>query len=119
MSNVLIVDDDATHRHAISTIVSQLGHQAHVASDGNEGIAKLATVRPKLIFLDVVMTGKNGLETLRAIRAMPEWAQVAIVMVSSKSSPIDKKYAEMNKATSYITKPYKDQDIKDVLAKYA
>src|SRR5579862_234577 len=81
--NVLVVDDSAFMRRAITKILENEADMRVVATarSGEEAIAKVAQVHPDVITMDVEMPGMGGLEAVRNIVAAQE--RVPIIMVSS------------------------------------
>jgi len=82
---VLVVDDSALFRQAISRILESRPRVKVVAtaSNGQEAVAKAAALRPDLITLDVQMPGMDGLAALEAIM---EHSPTRVLMVSSLTS---------------------------------
>jgi CheY-like chemotaxis protein len=71
MSSVLVADDSAVMRKAIRVRLEGAGVEAiFEAEDGFEAIAKVLTEKPDVVVLDIVMTGLNGLETLKELRKL-------------------------------------------------
>lgn len=68
-ARVLIVDDDPAVRRVTRTLVQFLGHTTAEASNGNECLKMISAVEPDVILLDMLMPEKDGIETLREIRA--------------------------------------------------
>lgn len=110
---ILLVDDDPDCRLLIRDAIEASKVSNHVleVSDGREALALLTerrnqTVdRPGLIFLDVEMPGMGGQETLRAIRAMPEYRDTPVVMMTGLSDEAEMRRAAENGANSYTLKP--------------
>jgi two-component system, NtrC family, response regulator AtoC len=67
-STVLIVDDERTLARAIKAFLVESGYEAEVASDAEQALALLETMRPDVVFSDVRLPGMNGIELLRKIR---------------------------------------------------
>ena len=71
MSSVLVADDSEVMRRAIRTLLIANGVESvSEAADGFEAIAKVLTEKPNVVVLDIVMTGLNGLETLKELRKL-------------------------------------------------
>ena len=65
---VLIVDDERTLARAVKAFLLESGYEAEVASDAEQALGLLETLRPDVIFSDVRLPGMNGIELLRRIR---------------------------------------------------
>jgi DNA-binding response OmpR family regulator len=65
---VLVVDDDARSRSAVARILAEEGYDAHVAQDGEEATALLATWRPDLVLTDLHMPKVDGRGLLERVR---------------------------------------------------
>lgn len=68
MSKVLIIDDDAAIRKAVSDILSYDDYEIATANDGVEGLAAIESGTPDAVLLDIKMPGMDGLEVLRTVR---------------------------------------------------
>ena len=79
MPTVLIVDDDAALRRAVATALTDLGHDAAQAENGESALAWLSRDRADAVLLDLRMPGMDGLEVLRRIRARDNAPPVAVL----------------------------------------
>ncbi len=102
-TRVLVVDDDAQIRRALSTALSGNGYAVAVAADGAEALARIATWQPDLVVLDLVMPNVDGFEVVRDARG---WTQVPIIVLSARGQFGDKITALDLGADDYITKPF-------------
>jgi CheY-like chemotaxis protein len=80
---VLVVDDDEGVRETLREVVEMAGCSAMVAGSGEEALALLATVRPCMIILDLLMPTMSGVELLEVIRARPELASLPVLISTS------------------------------------
>lgn len=79
---VLLVDDDPIFIEAVSAILEQQ-YEISTASNGTEGLAAVATDRPDLIILDVMMDHiSEGFDVARKLRKNPETASIPIIMLT-------------------------------------
>jgi CheY-like chemotaxis protein len=83
MSRVLLVDDDVNMRDALSAVLEGAGHDVTVAGDGLEGVRLASEADPQVIVSDVMMPLMNGPEMIREIKAMPEFKQVLVILMSA------------------------------------
>jgi len=118
MAKILIVDDSLVEIKILESILSNTDHRIVVARDGEDGEKTARAIHPDLIFLDVVMPKKNGFQVCRDLRNDPMFSKTPIIMLTSKSQDIDKFWGKQQGATEYITKPYGEAQILEILAKY-
>jgi len=106
MASVLIFDDDPQVGALVAEIVRGRGLtvEHHLSASGIVGIVREA--KPRLIVLDIMMPGLDGLSACHAIRADPATRHVRIVMLTSKTSAVDQETAKRYGADLYLTKPF-------------
>ena len=81
---VLIIDDDADFRQAVSHPFESQGHRVSTAENGRRGLEVAKTLRPDLILLDIMMTERTeGFFTLSRIRNEPTLRDTPVIVVSS------------------------------------
>ncbi|PZQ97074.1 MAG: hybrid sensor histidine kinase/response regulator [Cereibacter sphaeroides] len=81
---VLVVDDDPASRTLFRRILVREGWSVREAADGAQALAQLASKRPSLVVLDLMMPNLDGFETLRALRGMEDLSDLAVIVVTSK-----------------------------------
>jgi CheY-like chemotaxis protein len=87
MNTVLVVDDEADIRESLRDALADEGYAVRLASNGKEALALLSTLRrPGGIILDLTMPVMNGLEFYGAMRAVPAWADIPVVISTSDPS---------------------------------
>ena len=107
---VLVIDDSNTIRRSAEIFLKQGGHEVLLAEDGFDALAKVYDYQPHLIFCDILMPRLDGYQTCAIIKRNPKFAQVPVVMLSSKDGVFDKARGRMVGAQDYLTKPFtKDQ----------
>jgi len=114
---ILIVDDSMLIRRLIDSAASVIGRECVGVSDGAKAIETLQS-DPNgfaLICLDWNMPNMNGFECLTAIRADPRWHEIPILMVTTEGSREAVLSALKAGATSYLTKPFSQQDLQTKL----
>ena len=111
---ILIVDDSATNRHALSEMLGKHGYKCSVAGSGKEAIEKAKAEKPDMILMDVVMPDMDGYQATRAISRDDETKNIPIILCTSKTQATDRIWGIRQGAKDYVFKPV---DEKDLLAK--
>ncbi|MBP8287306.1 MAG: response regulator [Rhodoferax sp.] len=113
MREVLIVDDSKTELMFLSTLLQDNGLSVRTAESGDEALQRLADAKPDLILMDVVMPGQNGFQLTRSIHRTPEYAEIPIIICTSKNQETDRVWGLRQGASDYITKPVNAQELMD------
>ncbi|MCA9579596.1 MAG: response regulator [Myxococcales bacterium] len=104
---ILLADDDAVARLTLAKLLEHLGHEVLSVSDGAEALAILeGDTPPRLVVLDWVMPGLDGVALCRRIRERTRAPYTYIVMVSAKSRRDDVLEAMAAGADDFVSKPY-------------
>lgn len=112
---VLIADDSDTQLQHLKSILEDAGYTIITATSGNQAITLSEKMSPDAIMLDILMDDGDGYKACRTIRKNPATHSIPIIMVSSKSNPVDKQWANMLGASDYIVKPYQDAEVLEKL----
>lgn len=104
MPRLLIVDDDRALCGLLKEYLEREGFVVDVAHDSEAGLALLhnPATRPDLLILDVMMPGRDGLDTLRELRLKH---RLPVIMLSAKGEPVDRVVGLELGADDYLTKP--------------
>jgi putative two-component system response regulator len=108
---ILIVDDEEPNRDLLRQMIGVFGHEAELAKDGFEALAKLQ-LNIDLVLLDVVMPGMDGFEVALRIRGAPETRDLPIIMVTARSGKEDRLRAVEVGANDFIAKPFDMTELK-------
>jgi two-component system, OmpR family, alkaline phosphatase synthesis response regulator PhoP len=106
---VLVVEDDKDIAKLLKYNLEKEGHQAFLAQDGEEGVALFRRERPRLVLLDLMLPKVDGLEVCRLIRA--EDKKVPVLMLTAKSTEVDKIVGLEMGADDYVTKPFSVREV--------
>ncbi len=82
----LVVDDSSTARLLLSKVLRNIGITCRDAVSGEDALRQLATFKPHFIFLDHIMPGIDGFETLKKIKENPETRHIPVVMYTSQNA---------------------------------
>ena len=102
---ILLVDDSKTALQFMSDLLGKRGYAIRTAENGEEAMKRLGEETPDLILMDVVMPGQNGFQLTRAITRDPRFANVPVIMCTSKNQETDKVWGMRQGARDYIVKP--------------
>ena len=105
MKRILIVDDKATSRELLRTVLEKYGYAILEAADGGEAIEKARTENPDLILLDLQMPVRNGYEVLNELRQDPRYAALPIIALTASAMQGDREKALAAGFTAYLPKP--------------
>jgi len=108
-AEVLIVEDSDIVRESLRRLLAEAGYQVTVAPDGRAALELCKTRRFDLVSTDVMMPRMDGYELTRALRALPAYHDVPIVMVTSRGERIDRVRGFDAGVDEYITKPHDRQ----------
>lgn len=106
MALIYIVEDDQNIREIESYALRNSGYTTEEFSCAREFQSRLAERVPDLILLDIMLPDKDGIEVLGKIRRNPDTKKLPVIMVTAKSTEIDKVKGLDSGADDYITKPF-------------
>jgi len=117
MSRILVVDDEPRNLQAINRFfLDEDDISLDFAADGTTALAKIATLPPDLVLLDIMMPGLNGYEICRRIKADAATSDIMVLMVSGQAALDDRLKGYEVSADDYITKPYEPEELKAKVA---
>ncbi len=105
IKKILVVDDSATERHVLVTLLESKGYTIVTASNGEEGVAAAKREPPDVIRMDVVMPGMNGYQATRTISRDEATKHIPVIMCTSKDQETDKIWGMRQGALDYMVKP--------------
>ncbi len=119
---VLIVDDNATNRQVLKHQLGSWGMHYEEVNSGEQALEKLAAAADRneqfhLAVLDLMMPGMDGFELARKIKADPKLAGIQLVMLTSFGARGDAAIARDVGIAAYLTKPVRQSQLFDYLAK--
>jgi two-component system OmpR family response regulator len=101
---VLIVEDDQDISHLVSLHLKDIDCDVEEVADGRRGLERARSAEHDLIILDLMLPGIDGLEICRRVRAQTEYTP--ILMLTARSSEIDRVLGLELGADDYLTKPF-------------
>jgi DNA-binding response OmpR family regulator len=105
---ILVADDDEHIVELVSFYLKRAGYDVETAFDGDETLRKAVELHPALLVLDVMMPGQDGLQVCRTLSRRGE---IPIVLLTARSTDIDKIAGLRLGADDYVTKPFNPEEL--------
>jgi len=106
MASILIVDDDKPLLDLLAELLRKQGHEVKTAEEGNSALSQMREAKFDLVISDIIMPGKEGIETIREIRELhPDVRVIAMSTGGSLGNAQILEYARMIGAHEAIRKP--------------
>ena len=105
---ILVVDDEASYRDALTSGLRAEGFDVVLAGDAAEAMEAFATSSPDLVLLDVMLPDRPGTDVCREMRLSSE---VPIIMVSARSTEVDVVLGLELGASDYVAKPFRLREL--------
>ena len=110
---VLIVDDERSIRMLCRVNLAASGIEVLEAADGRQGLELARKERPDLVLLDVMMPELDGWSVARELAADEETRDIAIVFLTARADPADRRLGEQLGGVGYVVKPFDPVTIGD------
>lgn len=108
---ILVIDDTELMQRMIRDILGKEGYEVYSAYSGEEGLSKVASVKPDLIILDIIMPGMSGFDVCRILRADDSNILTPIIMLTAQVREDDKLIGLEMGADDYIIKPFNSREL--------
>ncbi len=109
---ILVVDDSINVRRFVALTLEKSGYQVEQAKDGQEAIEKLqAGLLAQAVVCDIEMPRMDGYGFLATVKSQPQFKNIPVLMLTSRSGDKHRKLAMNLGATGYFSKPFKEQDL--------
>ncbi len=104
---LLIIEDERSLQEVLTYSLEKEGIAVSVASDGQDGLRRVAAELPDIVILDLMLPLIDGLEVCRQIRSSPRTQATRILMLTARSEEVDEIVGFNMGADDYVTKPFK------------
>ncbi|RIK40073.1 MAG: DNA-binding response regulator [Chloroflexi bacterium] len=105
---ILVVDDERNISEVVSLYLARAGYQVKIAHDGQTALQLIATEKPDLVVLDLMLPEADGLEITRQVRTHSE---TPIIMLTARRSETDRILGLEMGADDYVVKPFSPQEL--------
>jgi len=111
---ILLVEDNALTRYTIKSLLDKLGHEVVAeAEDGAGALKYYSELKPDVVFLDLILPGKSGVEILEDLRAADPAARIVIV-TAVEQDEIDRRLSDKG-VSAILRKPFSFDDFKALM----
>jgi len=110
---ILVIDDSPSVRRVVSQLLLSEGWAVLTARDGLEALEVLyrAKALPDVLMVDVEMPRLDGYEFLATVKGQPAFAEIPVVMLTSRAGLKHRRKAEELGASAYLVKPYQNEEL--------
>ena len=116
---VLIVDDSPAQVKLIQGLLEPEGYWPVGLNDPRRVEEAIATERPNVILLDVVMPERNGFQVCRELKSNTEFNSIPVILVTSKDTASDRYWGQQQGADGYVTKPFTREELLRAVRRFA
>ena len=106
MSQILIVDDSRSIRELLTSVLHGAGFNVTSAEDGEDGLNAAKSGKFDLVITDINMPVMDGIELLKSLRSLPEYAFRPILILTTEFSQEMKMKGKSAGATGWLVKPF-------------
>ena len=103
---IFCVEDDSNIRELVVYTLETTGFRARGFEDGKEFWETLALETPRLVLLDIMLPGEDGIEILKKLKSSSRTREIPVIMVTAKGAEYDKVKGLDLGADDYVTKPF-------------
>lgn len=108
---VLLVEDEQNIVEAMRFLLSREGWRVETHSDGATALDTIRDSEPDLVVLDYMLPGRSGLEILSDLRALPEFSELPVLMLTARGQARDRAQAEKAGVSRFMTKPFSNTEV--------
>jgi DNA-binding response OmpR family regulator len=108
---ILVIDDEPYILRSLSYLLQREGYTVETATNGEEGLQRVRSLRPPLVFLDIMMPHMNGYEVCEQVKQDPALQGTYVIMLSAKGQQIDRERGLLGGADEYMTKPFSPREV--------
>ncbi len=106
MANIFIVEDDSNIREIEMFALKNSGYMVEGFENAKDFFKRISEKKPDLVLLDIMLPDVDGMEILARLKNVPETKRIPIIMVTAKTTEIDKVKGLDTGADDYVTKPF-------------
>jgi len=118
IKKTILAVDDSKIMHGIIKKVLGEKYRVLVTDNAVDALSMIYHEQVAVLLLDVSMPGIDGLELCRTVRSIPQFESLPIIMLTARDSSFDKVQGHLAGATEYLTKPFDEKNLSQLIAKF-
>lgn len=118
MARILLIEDEHLVASTLEIVLLKAGHNVTIAPNGEAGLAQFNAARPDLVITDIIMPEKEGIETIRDIRAKDPTVPILAYSGGGRTKNYDLlRMADKLGATEVMRKPFSNEELVATVAR--
>jgi DNA-binding response OmpR family regulator len=109
--DIVVIDDEPYILRSLEFVLKKEGLSVDTASNGEEALSKVKQLKPKIVFLDLMMPKLNGFEVCKSIKSDTEVGQVYVIILTAKGQDEDRDLGLQAGADDFMTKPFSPREV--------
>lgn len=109
--HVLLIEDEPNIIEAIRFLLSRDGWRVDTHADGSDAVEVIRRVSPDLVILDMMLPGKSGMDILTDLRALADFRDLPVLMLTARGQSRDRDMAERAGVSRFMTKPFSNAEV--------
>ena len=114
----MVVDDSVTVRKVTQRLLMREGYNVVLAKDGVNALRQMQEVVPDVMLVDIKMPRMDGFDLTKNVREHADFANVPIIMITSRTADKHRDYATELGATGFLGKPYPEEAMLELLRQH-
>ncbi len=116
-ARILIAEDEPHIVESLSFILQRRGFEVDTVIDGAKALDRVRRQSFSALILDIMLPGMNGFDVLQAIRTDHALASLPVIVLTAKGQANDRRMAEANGASAFITKPFSNTAVVECVSR--
>ena len=117
LRRILIAEDEPYIVESLTFLLSREGHQVTAVGDGAAVLPAIASIKPDLLILDIMLPTSNGFEILSGIRSTAGLRNLPVLVLTAKGQDADRRRMTDLGVDDFVTKPFSNHDLIDRVAR--
>jgi two-component system alkaline phosphatase synthesis response regulator PhoP len=111
IKKILLIEDEKNIILGVKTCLELANYRAVVVQDGEKAVEAAVKEQPHLILLDLMLPKVDGFEVCRQLKSREDTRQIPVIVLTAKTAEEDREKARSCGADSYMTKPFRPEEL--------